>query len=135
MSGRSVIVVFLLAALATAPGCALFHQPDAASPAPETPAAPGLDEGRIVRLALEAPKESERALLARAIKTLHQTQQLGLAASRARSGEGRILFDYLFFDADLQAMIAAIEEYLITRDTGPRTPRPVRTLRLDYTSE
>lgn len=133
---RSIIVVSLLAALCTASGCSIFQQPDAgAAPAPEAPQTPSLDEGRVVRMAIDSPKESERALLVRAIETLHATQQLGLEASRARTGEGRILFDYLYFDLDLQAMIAAIEEYLVTRDTGPRTPRPVRALRLDYTHE
>ena len=131
---HTILWLFVLTTMA---GCSLFRQSelDSAPPAAAAAKTPGLEEGRIVRMAIDHPKGDEKDLLYRVIKSLHQTQQLGLAASRARAGESRVVFDYLYFDLDVQAMIAAIEEYLAARDTGPRTPRPVRALRLNYTHE
>ena len=124
--------IFLIFLAATAvSGCITlknpFQSPDAGvRTAPR--AASGAEEDRGAR-ARTGVGQDERALLRRALKALAQTRRLGRAAALNRTPGTRVVFDYVYFDHDLQEMIKAVREYLTARDSGARTARTARTTR------
>ena len=127
-----VCKIFLIFLAATAvSGCITlknpFQSPDTgARTAPR--AASGAEEGRGAR-ARTGTGQDERALLRRALQALAQTRHIGRAAALNRTPGTRVVFDYVYFDHDLQEMIKAVHEYLTARDSGARTARTTPTAR------
>lgn len=92
-----------------------------------------LDAGRVARARAAGAGRDERELLLRALETLAQTRRIGHAAALNRTPGAGVVFDYVYFDHDLQEMIKAVREYLSARDNGARAPRATPPLKLDYT--
>lgn len=131
-----VCKIFLIFLAATAvSGCITVKNPfqspgaDARPPAGVTD---GWGGGRRAHARAGGAGQDERELLTRALEALAQTRRIGRAASRNRTPGARVVFDYVYFDHDLQEMIKAVREYLTARDTGVRAARAAPPLKLDY---
>ena len=125
-----IFLIFLGAAAVS--GCIVIKNPfqDAGATA-RAPAGAASESGEVRRAPARtgAAEKDERELLMHAVKTLAQTRRIGRAASRNRIPGAPVVFDYTYFDHDLQEMIKAVREYLAVRASDGRATPP---LKLDY---